>query len=231
MLLLPVFAEPYVTPRVRLMIALSVSVVVTPLVSESLPTIPESPFLLFLLIFGEFIIGLFIGALARFLMSSLQIGGMIIAYQSGLANAFVLDATSQSQGALFGAFLTILGIMAIFATDLHYLFLSGLVDSYNVMVPGAPPPAGDMANLASRVTSDSFHLAMKISSPFLLIGLLFYLGLGLLGRLMPQVQVFFIALPLQVLAGLIVFALSLSAGILVFLTSYEEYFLNLLAPG
>ncbi len=227
MLLLPVFAEPYVTPRVRLMIALSVSVVVTPLVSGSLPEIPGNAVLLFLLIFGEFIIGLFIGALARFLMSSLQIGGMIIAYQSGLANAFVLDATSQSQGALFGAFLSLLGVMAIFATDLHYLFLSGLVQSYDVMLPGESPPANDMANLISRVTSDSFHLAAKISSPFLLIGLLFYLGLGLLGRLMPQVQVFFIALPLQVMVGLVVFALCLSASILVFLNSYEEYFLNL----
>lgn len=222
LMLLPGYGEPFVSPRFRLMIGLTLSLVVTPLVAPTLPALPESPFTLFLLLSGEIIIGLFIGAVARFMLSCLQVSGMVIAYQSGMANVFVKDPATQSQGALFGAFLTIFAVLLIFVTDLHYLLIAALVDSYTLFLPGEIPNFGDISETLARVVSDSFTMAIKIAAPFLVVGLVFYLGLGLLGRLMPQIQMFFIVLPVQIMLGLLVFALAFSTGMMLFLNNFEN---------
>lgn len=222
MMLLPGFGESYMPPRLRLMIALGLALVIVPIVSSGLPPLPESPLALFLTILGEVVIGLFLGALARILFAALQTAGMVIAYQSGMANAFITDPTAASQGALFGAFLGVVGVVAIFESGLHYLMLSALVDSYALFAPGAMPPLGDFSEAIARVFADSFALAMQIAAPFVAVALVFYLGLGLLGRLMPQIQVFFIALPLQIMIGLAVLSLTVVAGMHWFLGTFEE---------
>lgn len=224
LMVLPGFGEPFISPRIRLMLGLSLSLAITPLASPVLPVMPASGLLLFLLIAGEIIIGLFIGVVARFLLTSLQVAGMAIAYQAGLANAFVRDPTSASQGALFGAFLTILGVLLIFVTDLHYVFIAALADSYSLFIPGNALPSGDIAETLSRVVADSFILAIRIAAPFIVMGLIFYLGLGLLGRLMPQIHVFFIVLPIQILLGWTVMALTVSTAMILFLDSFETHF-------
>ena len=228
MMLLPGFGEVYISPRLRLMIALGIALVVTPLVSPALPSLPASPLELWLLLMGEVLVGLFIGMLARILFAALQTAGMAIAYQAGMANAFVNDPTSASQGALFGAFLGILGVVVIFESGLHYYLLSAVVDSYALFTPGRMPPLDDYALVTARVFADSFDLAVRIASPFIVIALVFYLGLGLLGRLMPQVQVFFIALPLQIMVGLLVLAITVMAGMTWFLGAFEETVTDLL---
>lgn len=220
--LLPGFGESYMSPRLRLMIALGIALVVTPVVSPTLPALPASPLELFLVLAGEVLIGLFLGAIARILFAALQSAGMVIAYESGMANAFISDPTAASQGALFGAFLGVLGIVVIFETGLHYHMLAAVVDSYSVFVPGELPPLGDYANAIARVFADSFALAIRIAAPFIVVALTFYLGLGLLGRLMPQIHVFFIALPLQIVLGFVVLSLTLVAGMTWFLATFEE---------
>ncbi|MBL6934251.1 MAG: flagellar type III secretion system protein FliR [Alphaproteobacteria bacterium] len=227
MMLLPGLGEPFISPRIRLTLGLALSLVITPLASPTLPAMPDSGLLLFLLIAGEIIIGLFIGIVARFLLSSLQVGGMAIAYQSGLANAFVRDPTSASQGALFGAFLTILGVLLIMVTDLHYIFIAALVDSYSLFIPGNPLPVDGIAETLARVVSDSFTLAIRIAAPFIVMGLVFYLGLGLLGRLMPQIQVFFIVLPVQIVLGWTVMALTVATAMALFLRSFETHYVDI----
>jgi flagellar biosynthetic protein FliR len=222
MTLMPGFGESYMSPRFRLMIALGIALVVTPIVSATLPALPASPFELFLVLGGEMVIGLFLGAIARILFAALQSAGMVIAYEAGMANAFVTDPTAASQGALFGAFLGVLGVVVIFETGLHYHMLSAVVDSYTLFAPGQLPPLDDYANTIARVFADSFELAIRIAAPFIVVALTFYLGLGLLGRLMPQIHVFFIALPLQIMLGFIVLALTVVAGMTWFLGTFEE---------
>lgn len=231
MMLLPGFGESYMSPRLRLMIALGIALVVTPLVSTTLPALPATPWELFLVLAGEMLIGLFLGAIARTLFAALQSAGMVIAYEAGMANAFITDPTAASQGALFGAFLGVLGVVVIFETGLHYLMLSAVVDSYTLFVPGELPPLDDYANSIARVFADSFDLAIRIAAPFIVVALIFFLGLGLLGRLMPQIQVFFIALPLQIVLGLAVLALTVVAGMTWFLGTFEDTISTVLLGG
>ncbi len=231
LMVLPGFGESYVYPRFRLILALAISLVVVPFLVPVLPPAPSDPFSLLLLLGGELAVGLFLGSLARMLLSALQIAGMVIAFQSSMANAFSFDPISAQQGALAGGFLTTVGLLLIFVTNMHHLMLGALADSYAIFTPGVMPPLGDFSDAVTQVVARSFVLGLKIAAPFIMIGLMFSLGIGLLARLMPQVQVFFIAMPLQIMLGFLVLALTISAALLLLLGEIESLYAGLLVAG
>lgn len=228
---LPGFGDAYVAPRFRLIIALAISLAAAPVAAPLLPPMPEALVALLLLIGGEVVIGIFLGLLARLLMSGLQVAGMIIAFQTSLANAFTTDPVSAQQGALAGTFLSVTGLLVVFVADLHHVMLRAVIDSYFLFEPGVLPPVGDFSEAVARTVALSFVLGLKIAAPFIAVGLLFSLGIGVLARLMPQVQVFFIAMPLQIALGFIVLGLTLSAAMIVLTDSLGELYGSLLTGG
>ena len=223
LMLLPGFGESYISVRIRLLLALLVSLVIHPAVAPTLPPMPASPAALFLLVFGEVFIGLFLGTLSRTLMAALSVGGMMIATVTGLANALTNDPTAAQQGSIAGSFLSTLALLIIIVLDLHHLLLRGVIDSYQLFIPGQPLLTGDMSQMISRVVAKAFLLGFQIASPFIAIGLIFNLGLGLLSRLMPQMQIFFIAIPLQILIGLAVLMIALPAIMGWFIAGFQEF--------
>ena len=230
-MLLPGFGENYVPPRVRLLFAVAITVVLTPIVIDRLPAQPDNLIGVFFLVGGEVLIGVFFGGLARMMVSALHVGGTIIGFQTSLGNATLLDPGTEQQGSIIAAFYNVIGIFLIFAADLHHLMLFALADSYTVFLPGAPPPIGDFTEMATRIFSQSFALGVQIAAPFIVVGLVFYIGIGLLARLMPQVQIFFVAMPVQIMLGFLVMTLTISAGMLWFLTKYESMLAGFVAQG
>jgi flagellar biosynthesis protein FliR len=225
LLLLPGFSAPYVTPRLRLLLGLFIALLVAPVVSPILPAMPESAIDLFLIILGESLIGLFIGTIGRLFLASLTTAGMFVAYASSMANALTNDPSAAQQGSIAGSFLTVTALLFIFSLNLHYLMLMAVVDSYRLFVPGQVPPINDFADMIARVVADTFLLSFQIASPFILVAMIFTLGLGMLGRLMPQMQVFFVAMPLQIGIGLAVLAVTLPAVLQWFASAFENAFL------
>jgi flagellar biosynthetic protein FliR len=144
-----------------------------------------------------------LGLTARLAISALQVAGSIIAQQLGLGFVTAIDPTQNQQGALVGNFLTLLGVTLLFATDMHHVLIAALNDSYSLFKPGEMPIAGDIAALTTKTIATAFRVGVQLSAPFLVFGLLFNFGLGILSRLMPQMQVFFVGLPLSILGGLI----------------------------
>jgi flagellar biosynthetic protein FliR len=140
-----------------------------------------------------------------------------------------VDPTQNQQGVIVGNFLSVLGITLIFATDLHHLVIAGLNDSYSIFRPGEMPIVGDVAQHITQIIAMSFRIGIQLSAPFLVFGLLFNLGLGVLSRLMPQMQVFFIGLPLSILLGFLLLVLVIGAMMGTF-TGYIENVLHDLAP-
>ncbi|MEH6755705.1 MAG: flagellar biosynthetic protein FliR [Alphaproteobacteria bacterium] len=221
LILLPGFGEVNVPVRVRLIIALAFSFVVFPVVSVALPTLPENLAELIFLLVGEILIGIAIGAITRLLLSMLQVGGTIIAFNAGLASAQLFDPSAGQTGAITGAFLATIGITLLFVTNMHHVMLMAMVDSYVLFIPGQGFPVGDFSESATRIVSDSFRLGLQIALPVLVVGMLIYVAMGLMARLMPQIQVFFIALPLQILVGFSVLAITIGVSMLVFIDHFE----------
>jgi len=229
-MMLPGIGDSFVMPRLRLILALLVTALIVPALTPVLPAPPAMPLPLFVMVAGEVVIGLFLGLIGRFLMAALDVAGTIISFQMSLANALVFNPAMTMQGTLIGTFLTIIGLVLIFVTDLHHLLLMAVVESYSVFPPGALPAAGEMTDTLARFLAGSFEIGLAIAAPFVVVGLVFYLGLGLLNRLMPQVQIFFIAMPLQILLGMVLAALTVSAMMLFWLGRFQDSLIGIL-PG
>lgn len=228
-MMLPGLGELSVPMRVRLTVALVLVAVLLPL-HRSAYQLDLREFGPVILMLGqEMLIGAVLGLTARLSIAALQVAGSVAAQQLGLGFVTAIDPTQGQQNEIFANFLTVLGITLIFATDLHYLVIAALNDSYRLFAPGALLPVGDIAALVTRVTAAAFRVGVQLAAPFLVFGLLFNLGLGVLSRLMPQMQVFFVGLPLSILIGLLVLLLVIGAMMGAFL-DYIEGVLRQLAP-
>jgi flagellar biosynthesis protein FliR len=227
-LTVPGFGEGFVSPRVRLAIALSVTFLVTQFVVDVLPPQPTNVFALLLLLLNETVIGLIIGGALRIAVSALHVAGTIIAQQSGLAAAQFFDPAQMTQGAITSSFLTLMGMTMIFVTDLHHLLLQGTYASYQLFEVGKLAPMGEIAQMVIEFVGSSFKLGFQISAPFLVYGLTFYIGVGLVNRLMPQVQIFFVAMPLQIGLAFSVLAMTSGASVLWFIAHYEDTLMRFL---
>jgi flagellar biosynthetic protein FliR len=219
LMVMPAFGESYVPSRIRLALALGVTLAVLPSLPAR-PPIPDQPAGLALLIGGESLIGAAIGLIARLLVSALNVAGAVIGLQSGLSFAQFYDPTLGGQNVLIGALLSLIGLTAIFATDLHLPMIQGIADSYTLIRPGAGLPLGDLAEAAGQMTALAFSLGLKIASPFIVYGILFGVGSGVLARLMPQIQISFIAMPLQLLLSFALLASMLPIAMLWFLDRF-----------
>jgi flagellar biosynthetic protein FliR len=208
MMLLPSVGESSIPVMVRLGLSLLVTVILYPVVAAAYPSglVRNIPMLLIFLA-GEIAVGVAVGVAARMIMSSTQVAGTIIANQLGLGFAQSVDPSQGQQGVIFGNFLSMLAVMLVFAADLHHLAITAATSSFTLFPPGQWMPVGDFAQAAIMLVGEAFRVGMQISAPFLAFGLVFYLGLGVLSKLMPQFQIFFAAMPLNILAGMVLFAL------------------------
>lgn len=221
LMLLPPFGDVFVPSRTRLALALALSLLVTPIAAPLLPAEPGSPLALVIILGGEIAVGLFIGGLARLMLNALHLASFAVAYQSGLGAAVAFAPTQSEQGVMLSRFFTLGGLTLLFASNLHHLLIRALVGSYDALPPGGLPPVGDFAAQAIEVIAGAFVVALQVAMPVLLVGLLFTIGLGLLGRLMPQIQVFFVAMPLQIMLGFWVLMISFSGMMFWYLDYFE----------
>ncbi len=222
LMVMPGFGEIYIPTNIRLAIALVLTMAVAPVVVATVPEMPATPLGIFLLVAGEVLIGVLIGAVARLSMSALHVAGTVIAFQSSLAFALMMDPSQGIQGALVASFYSLLGLVLIFATDLHLVMIRGIHDSYEIFIPGQVPATGDMAEMVLDLVASSFKLGIQMAAPFIVYGIVLYTGIGLLARLMPQLPFFFVIMPLQLYAAFFVLALMTSGAMLWFLTHYEQ---------
>jgi flagellar biosynthetic protein FliR len=218
---LPGFGEAYVSVRVRAVLSALITVVVTPVVASSLPAEPDNILRLAALIAGEAFIGSFIGLIAKVLLGSLETAGAIIATQSSLASALTFNPGAATQETLPAGLFGALAIVLIFALNLHHMLLIGIVDSYQTFPVGAVPPFDDLSRAMVRLAAEGYVISLQIAAPYVVLGTLFYVALGLIGRVMPQLQIFYVGLPLQIMGGLTMLALTMSAAMLWFLGTFE----------
>src|SRR6478736_1528420 len=223
-MLLPGFGESNIPIRIKLAIALLLTLIILPLHRAAYQVDLTSMTSLGVLMVHEIIIGVVLGATARVTLSALAVAGSVIAQQLGLGFVTAVDPTQGQQGLLIGNFLTILGVTLLFATDSHHLVIAALNESYRIFSPGEVMSSGDVAALATRAFAAAFSLGLQLSGPCLVFGLVFNIGLGVLARLMPQMQVYFVSMPLSIFAGFLVLAVVLTA----MMGTYLDYFIGVM---
>jgi flagellar biosynthetic protein FliR len=220
-MVLPTLGEQNIPVRIKLAAAVLLTLIILPLHQQDFHIDMQSLSSLIVLMVQEILIGVVLGATAQVTMAALQVAGSIIAQQMGLGFVTSVDPTQGEQGLLVGNFLTMLGVTMLFATDSHHLLIAAINDSYKIFSPGEALASGDIAALATRAFAAAFKLGLQLAAPFLVFGLVFNIGLGVLARLMPQMQVYFVGVPLSILAGFLIFALVLAAMMGTFLAYFD----------
>ena len=222
LMLIPGFGEAFVPVRIRLSLGLALAFVLFPVVGGAVPPIPTDVSDVAGAVIKETAIGLMIGTILRMFMSSLVAAGELVSIQTTLGFAQTANPGQAAPSTTIGTFLGLLGLVLILTTNLHHVFLSAIVRSYTIFPFTRAIPLGDANALAIQTVAQSFALGFQLAAPVVAFSIIFNVAVGLVGRVMPQFQIFFVASPLMVLLGLSIFALSLGLMGMVWIDHYHD---------
>lgn len=231
MMLFPGLNSTTVPARFRLLLAVIAAFLLTPSLAGHLPRMPSDLIAMTLLIAGEVTVGLFFGVLMQILIMPVDVAGTSIGFAVGLTNMFTSDPVSAEQSQLLTGFLNLIAISLVFVTDSHHLMFRALADSYTLFVPGQLLPLDDFSQALWRAASDGMVLGFQLAAPTLVFALTFNTALALLNRLVPQMQVFFVGMPLQILGGLAILAFCLPPIMVWFLRYFTDGLSAYVIPG
>ena len=218
-LLLPGLGEQDVPASIRLALVLALVALLLPGLVPVLPAIPSGLPELLRLILTETGIGLWLGLLARLVALALAQAGQVVALMVGLASPLQTDPMLGAQSTATGRLFTLMAAALVLSTGLYALPLRALAESYAVLPPGDPLPLGRTAETVAQAVADSLALALRLAGPLVLAAVLGNFALGLLARVAPQVQVFTVAAPGQIIGGLLLLGLLLPAMLAVWLAA------------
>jgi flagellar biosynthetic protein FliR len=221
-MLLPGLGDTGVPPQVRLGFTLLFGLMLTPVLGPTLPPLPVGLGAMIGQVLHEIIIGLILGSLMRLMIFTLNTAGEIISLQTGLSFAQTANPTQAQPSSSVASFLAMLGLVLVYATNTHHLFIRAFVDSYQVFSPVKRIMLNDAGALIVRTLSQSFMLAMQMSAPLIVFALIFNVAVGFVGRVMPNFPVFFAATPLSLLLGLSLFGLGIGSIGMVFIDHYTD---------
>ncbi len=221
-LLLPVFSHRVMSGIIKIIFSLALSFAIYPIVEEHI-IIPSNSFLmLFILVIKESLIGFLMGFVVYVTFEAISLAAQFVGYQMGFGVVSLIDPQNQSQVSIMVPLHWWMAALIFILSDIHHEVISILVGSYSydfsiVSFSGQP-----FINFITNLTSKLFTLTIQIGAPVGIIMLLSNFGIGVLGRLMPQMNILLFSFPITILLG--IFAMYLiSPDLIAFMeTNLEE---------
>ncbi|MEM7696303.1 MAG: flagellar biosynthetic protein FliR [Pseudomonadota bacterium] len=228
-LIAPGFSSLRAPVRVRVFIALGVTLALSPpLIEPAAAAVLDRPPAEVIRVLGtETLIGLFIGLMVRLLMMALQFMAVAIANMTGLGGipGIAVDNGEPAQAA--ANLFTMTALLIVFVTDLHHEIIRATVGSYAVVAPGAGlDPQAALNDVATRA-GESFMIALRLSAPFVIYAVIVNFAVGLTNKLTPQLPIFFVALPIITAGGLIMMAYAIREVMFAFEQAFRAMVLAL----
>ncbi len=199
----PALSDMAILTRARLLLALTASLVLLPLLQPQLPALPNLTSQMIYLVGVELLIGLCLGIAARIMLAALAVAGETIAFMAGFQSATLFDPQNGASTAAPTIFLTLLAGMLILVTGLHHELIRAVVASYTLFPPGNAPKMGDMMQAVVQIFANFMLLGTQMAAPIIFVGLLVNLLFGIFNRLIPQLQVFFLSQPIAIVLSLL----------------------------
>ncbi len=223
---LPLFGGAQVPNMVKVIFLVFVSILVS--ANVNIPKIPPSTIEIAAMVLQELMIGLSIALSMKIFESALHVFGSIVANQSGFSSATLFDPMQNVQGTIFGTFFSVCFTAVVLASDMHLLFLHSIQKSYDTLAIGEfYLHYNDFVDCVIKSASVAFTIGVQMGSPFLILGVLFSVLAGVLSRLMPQMQVFFVLMPAQIILHMVILFFTISVVIGWFVEYYVQHFLNI----
>tara|TARA_R110000868_G_scaffold262401_1_gene520895 strand:- start:56658 stop:57416 length:759 start_codon:yes stop_codon:yes gene_type:complete len=222
-MIFPGLSDVSVSTRIRLLLSVFCTLAMFPILEPSMPLLPEGMSTMLRFIFVEFAVGIMMGISARLFITAMHVAGEMISFSAGLQASTLFDPSMGGNSTAPSLLLTLIATMLVFALNLHHVVLLALLDSYNMFPAGNLPDIGDAAKAVTQVVSDMFLIGVKLSAPVMAVGFLVYVGFGVFNRLIPQLQVFFVAMPLTIVIGLFMMGITLGAMVTLFADQMLEH--------
>jgi flagellar biosynthetic protein FliR len=158
---------------------------------------------------GEILLGITIGLAVNLIFAGIQLAGQLAGYQMGLALANVMDPNSRIQIPLLAQFNQMFALLIFLSLNAHHWFFRALAESYRLVPPFDFQFSNSLMQQIVHIAGSMFVIALKIGAPIIAALLLASIAFGLIARTVPQMNVFFVAMPLKIFIGLLFMGLSL----------------------
>ena len=228
-MLMPGIGEAELPMTVRAGFVLVLTILLLPVLAPDMPAVPPDVPTIMMMLIGEIVTGLWLGWLTRMILMALPMAGQIIAGAIGMTNVLQPDAFLGSGAAALSRLLGLAAPVLVLASGLYLYPLAALVGSYRLIPAGHMLPAGETTTAVVSALSVAFGLALRLAAPFLMASILFHGAFGVLGRLVPHLQTYFVAMPGQIIGGLVLFGLLSAVMTSTWMSAAHDAFIAL--PG
>ena len=213
----PIFNSRNIPVLFKVGLCFAVSLILFPILNlQNLPV----RFELIPLVIGvisEVLIGVIIGLSVRMLFVGIQLAGQLVGFQMGLAMANIIDPATSEQVPLLAQLNNLIALLIFLAINAHYWFLRALVESFRLVPPFEFQFTHSLMEQLMFLAGNIFVIAVKVGAPLIVVLFLMSVAFGLAARTVPQMNIFFVAMPLKILVGLIFFVFTLP-----YMTSFFE---------
>lgn len=223
----PVIGSGSVPAQAKIGLSLLLSFIIFPIVSRDFPALPDHIAMFWALMIREGLIGMLIGVIGNLMFSGIQLSGQIFGMQLGFGIVNVIDPLSDTQISLLGQFQFLVGVLLFLVFNGHHVLVKIIANSYSVVPLGAFSFTESLGMEVAGWLSKSFEIAFKIGAPMIFVLLLVAVGLGIIARTVPQMNVFIVGLPLKIFVGL--WMMMVSMGLVAYLLRgfYDQMFKDL----
>jgi flagellar biosynthetic protein FliR len=225
LMLAPGFSTGQIPARLRLFVALGVTLSLTPLLIDAIPpeALGDDPIFTFKVIAIELLVGGMIGMLARIFFLALETLAAGAAEMVGVSNPFGMQLEPNEALPPLATLISLAALTIVFAADLHWELIRGLASSYDVIPVGVDFDARSALRQVADALGASFHLCLRIASPYVIYALIVNLAMALVNRLTPQIQIFYIATPFVIAGGLAILYFTIKPAIEAFLIGFGAW--------
>ena len=207
---MPIFSGNSIPVLLKFGLALSASFLCFPLLDLAVFPIMVNLSSFVVGAIGEILLGVIIGMAVNLIFTGLQIAGQLSGYQMGMALAEVIDPADGEQIPLLAQFFQIFAFLIFLSVNAHHWFLRALADSFHLVPPLGFKISGSLIAQLMHIAGNMFVIAIKVGAPVITVLLLASIALGMVARTVPQMNVFFVAMPVKIMVGLLFVGFSMS---------------------
>ncbi len=199
--LLPVYGTKSIPNTVKAATALVLSLAFWPHLGFDAELFPSHRLSVVLMVLGEVTMGLTLGLVVNFIFAAVQTGGQLIGFQMGYAMVSVVDPLTGTSESITAHFLWMVSMLTFLTLNGHLALLAAVGESFKLAPPGSLFITSAVAGRVLEFSGVIFSLAVQIAAPVLVAIFLADLGLALMGRAAPQMNVMMVGFPLKIIVG------------------------------
>jgi flagellar biosynthetic protein FliR len=220
---IPILGDVTVPARVKVGLALLITFLVFPFVQTAAWRLSSDIFSLVFRMAGEIMIGVIIGFAGRLIFDGIQLAGQLIGFQMGFSIVNVIDPINNEQVSIISQFQYLIALLIFLVMNGHHIFLYAIIESFRILPPLGFHFSGELMQLILVFVRNMLEVAIKTGAPIIAVLLFMSVGMGLIARTVPQINIFIVGFPLQIAIGLIGIGVTLP----IFMRVVESYFSNL----